>query len=132
MTLDLTNFPRALVAGSPLGHVGLDETTQAQLRALGYEPQDFRQATGPRQVELYLSGCLLGTIEYEEKKFKALEAARKHYSKQTKESAEAGLKDKGDKPDALKLLAGLGTEQEVGVTPTRRGRPPGSKTRRDV
>lgn len=121
-------MPPALVEGTPLGFdgsfVALDEAALTHLRSLGYDPQDFRTAIAARQVELFLQGCLLGTIKFDPIKFKAAESARKHFSKQTKEETEAGLKEKGNRVDIISLLTGGVEPRESGP---RRGRPPGKK-----
>lgn len=123
---EVARFPPALRSGTPLGHAGdLSEVEVEHLRKLGYDPQHYLSATGPRVVELYLEGCLKGLIPYEEKKFKALESARKHYSKVSKTQVEDELVNEGE-VDAVAALAHLGS---LPVTPPKkRGRPPGKKT----
>lgn len=126
MRPEITSFPPALQPGTPLGHAGdLSEAEIEHLRSLGYAPQHYLSATGPRVVELYLEGCLKGLIPFEEKKFKALEAARKHYAKVSKADVEDNLVDEGE-VDAVAALAHLG-KNPVAVTTRRLGRPPGKK-----
>ena len=133
MRPDIEKFPPPKVAGTPLGHdddLGKEEIEH--LRSLGYDIGHFKSFTGPRLIEAYLEGSVKGLIEFSEKKFKALEAARKHFSKTSKEQAEAGLKDRGEKVDIVRLLMGGEAEVDVGVAPTRRrGRPPGSKNKKE-
>lgn len=91
----ILDFPPAYKKGSPLGHDGrLSALEVAHLKELGYDVQHYKQAIGPRQVELYLQGCILGTIEYDEMKFKAVESMRKHYMRMTKQEAEEELKQR--------------------------------------
>lgn len=118
-------MPRALIDGTPLGHGGLPEEAVTHLRSLGYDPQDYRTAMGPRQLELWLQGVTLGTLEPDAVKFKVLDAARKHFSKSSKEETEAGLKAKGEKVDIITILT-AGVEPRTETT-KRRGRPPGKK-----
>ncbi len=123
----ILSFPPAIKSGTPIGHAGdLTEEELAHLRSLGYDPQHYLSATGPRVVELYLEGSLKGLIPYDEKKFKALESARKHYSKMSKTQVEDELTHEDD-VDAISALAHLG-KQPLDVEPKRRGRPPGKKT----
>ena len=124
MAFDWKSMPPALVPGSPLGHEGLPSEAVEHLRGLGYEPQDVRTAIGPRQLELWLQGMVLGTVEADPAKFKVLEAARKHYSKTSKEATEAGLRDLGGKVDVVSLLLNKGPQGNEAPR-ARRGRPPG-------
>ncbi len=118
----ILSFPPAHKPGTPLGHDGtLSEEEVAHLKTLGYEPQHYLSATGPRVVELYLEGSIKGLIPFDEKKFKALEAARKHYSKVSKTQVEDELIHEDD-ADAISALAHLGRNPTV--VPARRGRPP--------
>ncbi len=120
---EILQFPPALRPGTPLGHAGdLTNEEQEHLRSLGYEPQHYLSATGPRVVELYLEGSLKGLIPFDASKFKALEAARKHYAKVTKTQVEGDLVNE-DAVDALSALAHLGTSPSTLDAP-RRGRPP--------
>lgn len=123
---EVARFPPALKTGTPLGHDGdLSDGEIEHLRRLGYDPQHYLCATGPRVVELYLEGCLKGLIPYEEKKFKALESARKHYSKVSKTQVEDELVNEGE-VDAVAALAHIGTLPQSSL-PKKRGRPPGKK-----
>lgn len=129
MSFDPYKMPKAHVPGSPLGYdgsyVALDEASINHLKSLGYDPQDYRTAIAVRQVELYLQGCLLGTIEYDRVRFQAAESARKHFSKSTKTQVEDELVHE-EGVDAISALAHLGT-QPTAALPKRRGRPPGKK-----
>jgi hypothetical protein len=119
---EIRQFPPALKPGTPLGHDGnLSEEEVAYLKTLGYEPQHYLSATGPRVVELYLEGSIKGLIPFDEKKFKALESARKHFAKVTKTQVEDELIHEDD-ADAVSALAHLGKNPTVEVK--RRGRPP--------
>lgn len=123
---ELVKFPPALRPGTPLGHDGgLTDAEIEHLRSLGYDPQHYLSATGPRVVELYLEGSIKGLIPFDERKFKALESARKHYSKVSKTQVEDELVNEGE-VDAVAALAHLGT-QPTAALPKRRGRPPGKK-----
>lgn len=109
LSLEVMNFPPALKKGSPLGHDGrLSKNEIAHLKALGYDVQHYKQAIGPRQVELYLQGCILGTIDYTDDKYKAVESMRKHYMRVSKDEAEAQIK-KSKTADPVKLLSKWGT-----------------------
>lgn len=125
MSFDPYKMPKAHVAGSPLGfdgsYVALDDDAINHLRSLGYDPQDYRTAIAVRQVELYLQGCLLGTIEYDKVRFQAADSARKHFSKSTKSQVEDELTHEDD-VDAVSALAHLG--KTVVEAPRGRGRPP--------
>lgn len=118
---DAMKFPPALKKNTPLGHDGrLNEDQIQRLTALGYEVQHYQQVFGPRQVEIYLQGCILGTIEYDDKKFKSIESMRKHYMRISKESAEGELQ-KRLKKDPIKMLTRWGKDIGTGryIAPQR-------------
>jgi hypothetical protein len=78
MKPEITNFPPAHKPGTPLGHDGnLSEEEVTHLKTLGYEPQHYLSATGPRVVERYLEGSIQGLIRFDETEFKGRVAAGK-------------------------------------------------------
>lgn len=115
-------FPKANPEGTPLGYEDLTEEEVTHLKGLGYDVQHYRSATGPRLIELYMEGCIKGLIKFDKHLYGLLESSRKQFSKVTKEQAEAGLVDKGEKVDAIKLLEGLGSQSTITEEAPKRGR----------
>lgn len=125
MREDIANFPAPLEPGQLLGHDGtLSPEEVARLEALGYVVAHYKSFTGNKLIQAYFEGLAKGLIELDSKTFKSMDTIRKQMTKMTTGEGDLMAVERMEKPDAVKLLAGLGSERAILEPAKRRGRPP--------
>lgn len=125
MRIDIDQFPSPHEVGQLLGHDGtLSPEEVARLESLGYVVAHYKAFTGQKLIQAYFEGLAKGLIEFDQKTFKSMDTIRKQMSKMNKGEGDLMAVDKIEKPDVMKLLAGLGSESAILEPAKRRGRPP--------